>query len=151
MVSDGGPTDSEGWVSFFYMQQYLQQDQGQQWGTGQSQGVHQGMPASIFASRLGVRTGQRLQKNIRDCLCSASFSVCFPQIFKQTRFLAEMYVEMANVAEFSRRQISRYWLYGEPGAEGSALLSWAEAPGPLSKAGSQKQLCPGTAPVQASA
>lgn len=103
MVSDGGLTDRRGWASFFYIQQYLEQDQGQQWDTGQSQGVHQGMPASISAGRLGVRTGQRLQKNIHDCLCSGSFSVCFPQIFKQTRFLAEMYVEMANVAEFSRK------------------------------------------------
>lgn len=68
MVSDGGPKDSKGWVSFFDMQ-FLQQDQGQQWGTGQGQGVHQGIPASISAGRLGVRTGQRVQKTMHDCLC----------------------------------------------------------------------------------
>lgn len=49
------------------------------------------MSASVCADGLGVRTGQRLQKVVHDCLCSSSIFVCFPQIFKQTMFLVEMF------------------------------------------------------------
>lgn len=48
----------------------------------------------------GLEHSKMLQKKPIDNFLG-SFSVCFPQIFKQTSFLAEIFVEITNVAGFS--------------------------------------------------